>query len=168
MFSYETGRRPTQEWCSERQTPGEPWKSSSCPHHVPVGTAEPAAPRGAGTRDPLPPPACPRMPRWPALCRRAEPTAKATDWGPTPQFQGQSPSLGSYHKKRERPQLIKGLWIKSNIFRVQTQTLGCREQPVAMPGAAGGSQLAKHRLGLPEGHCRLQKCSLPQPLKQKN
>lgn len=55
--------------------------------------------RPAGCWDLLPPPICLRTPWRSALTRRAEPTAKATNWGHTPQFQGQSTRAWSYHKK---------------------------------------------------------------------
>lgn len=80
---------------------------------------------------------------------------------------GQSPGLGSHHKK-ECSWAIRGFWIKSNTFEVLTQIPGPREQPVLMPGAAGGSQLPECSLRLLEQHCSLHKCSLPQPPKQRN
>lgn len=153
-----------QYWCLEKLTSGELWKSSRCPHHAPGGTGKPAALQALG---PTATSHLPWMPWRSALFCRAEPMAKATNWGHTPHFQGQSPSVGTYHKK-ECSWLIRGFWIKSNTFKVQTQTLGPREQPVPMPGAAGGSQLTEHRLGLPQAHRWLQKCSFPQPLKQRN
>lgn len=119
-----------QDWCLEKLTSGELWKSSRCPHHAPGGTGKPAALQALG---PAATSHLPWMPWRSALFRRAEPMAKATNWGHTPHFQGQSPSVGSYHKK-ECSWLIRGFWIKSNTFKVQTQTLGPREQPVRCQG----------------------------------
>lgn len=62
---------------------------------------------------------------------------------------GQSPGLGSRHKK-ECSQEIRGFWIKSSTFEVLSQIPGPREQPVLVPGAVGGRQLTEHSLWLPE------------------
>lgn len=80
---------------------------------------------------------------------------------------GQSAGLGSHHKK-ECSQAIRGFWIKSNSFEVLTHIPGPREQPVLMPGAVGGRELMERSPWLLEQLCSLHKCSLPQPLKQRN
>lgn len=59
---------------------------------------------------------------------------------------GQSPGLGSRHKK-EWSQAIRGFWIKSNTFEVLTHIPGPREQPVLMRGAVGGRQLTEQAHG---------------------
>lgn len=96
------------------------------------------------------PPICPRMLRRSELSCRAQPMAKATNWRHMPQFQGKNSIMGSYHKK-ELSWLISGFWIKGNTFKVRTQTLGPREQPVPMPGTVGGSQLTKTWAGTARG-----------------
>lgn len=89
------------------------------------------------------------------LNRRPRPPAE-----PHTTISGQSPGLGSHHKK-ECSWAIRGFWIKSNTFEVLTQIPGPREQPVLMPGAAGGSRLTERSLRLLEQHCSLHKCLFP-------